>query len=455
MTKKLFLPIIFLAGSLYGQADGQSATTNVYSLADAQTYALSNSYTVVDKQIEIEKAKQTIRQSASVYLPRISASYSMTSNPIIQPFAIPNDPASPFYNPGNPGEFDYLAFGAAYQNQAALSATWMIGDLSNILVTKGSKALKEIKQLEKEVAEIDIKASVAKAYYQVLVASESETVLKDNLKSLQSNLAEVRELYINGFSEEQDVQQLELLVSGLQNNLDNAARQIELSKQLLKFHMGIPMEQNIVLNTSLEELKQETIGSTSSLYTENLNVEDNVKHRTIDAQYRASVLQYKNEWYKNFPTLSFSANYSNTYFTNDFDPVNFDTYWAPAASVVGTLRWDIFTGFSRQSVINSAKLDITKTEVARDATTSQVQLEYKQARSNYEYALNNYNNQLRSVELGKSIRDKTRIKYKEGISSSLELTQAENQYLDSQQNYLSALQNLLNAKEDILLAIGK
>jgi outer membrane protein TolC len=452
--RKLILLVVF-AGSLYGQADEQITGTMSLSLEEAQKYALSNSYQVVDKQLEIDKAKQTIRKTASVYLPKVSAQYAVTHNPIIQPFAIPNDPESPFYNPASTAEFSYLAFGASYQNQAVISANWFIGDLSNILATKASRALKEIRQLEKEDVELTVKADVAKAYYQVLVATESERIVRENLKSLQDNLTEVRELYNNGFSEEQDVQQLELLVSGLENNLNNVGRQIVLSKQLLKFHMGMPMEKEVLLTGTLDSYKDEAIGSAASFYNDNINISDNITQRSIDAQYRASVLQYKNEWYKNFPTLSFTANYSNTYFSNDFDPVNFNTYWAPGASIVGTLKWDLFTGLSRQSTINTAKLDIERAKVAQEATESQVELEFEQARSNYEYALDNYNNQLRNVDLSKSIRNKTRIKYKEGISSSLELTQAENQYLESQQNYLTALQNLLNAKEEILLAIGK
>lgn len=452
--QKLLLMLV-LAGSAYGQADEQKTSPTALSLAEAQKYAVANSYQIVDKQLEIDKAKQTIRKTASVYLPKISAQYNVTHNPIIQPFAIPNDPMSPFYDPSSTGEFSYLAFGAAYQNQAVLSANWLIGDLSNILATKGSRALKEIRLLEKEEVEISVKADVAKAYYQVLIARESERIIQENLKSLQDNLTEVSELYKNGFSEEQDVQQLELLVSGLQNNLNNVGRQVKLAEQLLKFHMGMPLEQNVQLTGALEGFKDEAIGSAASYYGENVNASDNIAQRTIDAQYRASILQYKNEWYKNFPTLSFSANYTNTYFSNDFDPINFNTYWAPGASVVGTLKWDLFTGLSRQSTINTAKLDIERAKVAQKATSSQVQLEFEQARSNYEYALDNYNNQLKNVDLSKSIRNKTRIKYKEGISSSLELTQAENQYLEAQQNYLNALQNLLNAKEEILLAIGK
>ena len=48
--------------------------------------------------------------------------------------------------------------------------------------------------------------------------------------------------------------------------------------------------------------------------------------------------------------------------------------------------------------------------------------------------------------IGKKVFDKTSIKYKEGVSSSLDLTQINNQYLQTQTNYIAALVELLNAK---------
>ena len=58
------------------------------------------------------------------------------------------------------------------------------------------------------------------------------------------------------------------------------------------------------------------------------------------------------------------------------------------------------------------------------------------------------------TRITKSIRDKTLIKYKEGISSSLEVTQTQNQYPNSETDYLSAMLELLNAKSRLDKVLG-
>jgi len=81
-------------------------------------------------------------------------------------------------------------------------------------------------------------------------------------------------------------------------------------------------------------------------------------------------------------------------------------------------------------------------------------LNYTQARSDFLFALENYRNSLKNRRLTEKIRDRTRIKFVEGITSSLDLSQAETQYIRSQQDYLEALQGLINAKENLEQALG-
>jgi outer membrane protein TolC len=54
--------------------------------------------------------------------------------------------------------------------------------------------------------------------------------------------------------------------------------------------------------------------------------------------------------------------------------------------------------------------------------------------------------QKESLALAESIQNKTLVKYKQGIASSLDLTQTQNQYLQQQGNYINAVFTLLSAK---------
>jgi len=70
----------------------------------------------------------------------------------------------------------------------------------------------------------------------------------------------------------------------------------------------------------------------------------------------------------------------------------------------------------------------------------------KQARTDYKNAWDKYQTQVENIELAKKIYRRTRIKFQEGMASSMDLTQAHNQYLDSNSSYTSAILELLNAK---------
>ena len=81
-------------------------------------------------------------------------------------------------------------------------------------------------------------------------------------------------------------------------------------------------------------------------------------------------------------------------------------------------------------------------------------LAVQQTNSDFNTAAEKFNNEKASMELTKRIYDRTLIKFNQGMSSSLELTQVHNQYLNSQSNYFNAIFELLNAKNKLDKALN-
>ncbi len=418
-----------------------------FSLEEAQQYALENGYAVVDKQYEFEKAKQTIKETAAIGLPQVNAGFDFTWNAEIAQQPVPAE----FFG-GERGTFQTVAFGTNYQNIASLNVDQLLLDGSYFVALQATRVYKNAARLDKEISEWEIKKNVSQAYYGVLISEKTIEVLEENIGTLEKNLKETSALYNNGFVEEQDVDQLELLVSNLSNNLNRTKRQYELAKMMLNFNMGRETNAPIQLSSSLEDVLVEE----DALFQDAFSAEENVNFKYVDVQAQGAELQVRNEKMKYLPTLSAFLRHGRSNFQNEFDPLwDFSDDWIPSTAIGLSLQWNILQGFKRPATVQKARLDLDRAKVAKELTKSQLQLEYDQAKSNYEYSYDNYNTQIRNVELSKRIRDKTRVKYTEGISSSLDLTQAENQYLEAQQNYLNALQNLLNAKEELIFAIGK
>ena len=456
MKIKLTTLLLGLSLILQGQTE-EASGSRTFTVDQAQQYALEHSYSLRNQQYEIEKAQKQILETASLFIPQVSASYSLQYNPIIQPVGF--DASVPIF-PGQPVDpnadgFSYITLGGGpWQTSAGVSANWLIGNYSNFLARRASEVLMDINSLTKEEAELQVNADVAKAFNRVLLTEESVVLLEEDLSSLQKSLFETRQLFQNGFVEEQDVDQIDFLASNINNLLENAKRQRVLAMQFLKFQMGIPLEEEIKVEGSLDESLQEVERELMDIESKQLDLENHVTYKIANTQYRGSVLQYKNEKADFYPTLGFAANYNNFYLSNDFDPVNFNTYWAPAAFVSGTITWNLFTGFANKAQAQQAEIGVHQAEVNKELTKSQIELNYTQARSDFLFALENYRNSLKNLRLTEKIRDRTRIKFVEGITSSLDLSQAETQYIRSQQDYIEALQGLINAKENLEQALG-
>ena len=75
--------------------------------------------------------------------------------------------------------------------------------------------------------------------------------------------------------------------------------------------------------------------------------------------------------------------------------------------------------------------------------------------SNLLSAQEKYENDVVAVEIAKRIYDKTLIKFNEGISTSTELSENEQQYLDSHSAYINSTFNLLYSKIAFKKALGK
>lgn len=54
-----------------------------------------------------------------------------------------------------------------------------------------------------------------------------------------------------------------------------------------------------------------------------------------------------------------------------------------------------------------------------------------------------------TMELSERVYKKNTIKYREGMLSSIDLTNSQNQYLNAQKNYFEAQLSLLNAKANL------
>ena len=114
----------------------------------------------------------------------------------------------------------------------------------------------------------------------------------------------------------------------------------------------------------------------------------------------------------------------------------------------------IFDGFDKKSRLTRARIARDQHLIDIDNLEKAINLEVQNARINFNNALKSLQATRNNEMLAREIYDTSVIKYREGVGSSLELTQSERDLYTQQGAYISALYELLVAKIDVEKALG-
>lgn len=124
-------------------------------------------------------------------------------------------------------------------------------------------------------------------------------------------------------------------------------------------------------------------------------------------------------------------------------------------SIVGLqLQYNIFDGFNRSAKIQRAKIayDISKNNI--ENTSNYINMEVENARTSYINAKEKLESRQKNLTLAERIYNTTKIKYREGVGSSIELNQSEQSLYQAQSFLLQAKYELLNSKLKLKSALG-
>lgn len=285
----------------------------------------------------------------------------------------------------------------------------------------------------------------------VLISDENLNVLEENTKNLEQNLLEVEALYKNGFMEEQDRDQLALLVKVSKNAFENGIRKAEISRNQFKFILGIPIENEVQLSDNLDQLIQPNLQQ--AFIEKELDLTNHIDYKIVKTQERASELLLKQQKSFYLPKLSAFFSYQQNSFSQQFDFAN-DAPWFPTQVYGLNLSIPIFSSFGKHHKTQQAKIEVEQLGIAKEQVEQQLKIQASNSKAEYSFALSQYRSAKDNLDLAQSIFDKTKIKYQEGISTSLELTQANNQLLEIQGNYINSALQLINAKSNLDKALN-
>jgi len=432
----IIISVLFIAQELKPQSAGS------FTLQQAQQYAISNNYDLINAMTDVEIAKKRVKENLAIGLPQINASAGYTDYIELPTQLIPAE-----FMGGDPGEFAEIQFGTQHNATWNASLNQLIFSGEYIVGVMASRAYVGLVESNRQKSEIDVKELVAKSYYPVIILSENKKVFDSTLVNLNKMLEETDAYYKSGFLEDTDVDQLQLLISDMETTITNIDNQLEISYNMLKYVMGIEASSDIIVSSKLEELLAEV--NREYLLSAGFNYNNHIDHIILKSQEEMAVLNMRLKRSEYYPTLSGFYQFQQDAMQNKFNFFGTDSKWYTNQMLGVQLQVPVFSSGNRKYKVQQAKLELDKIKVLDNQLKQGLELKVRTARSAFNNAYLIYQNKQLSVGNAEKIYNKTNIKYKEGLSTSLELAQTYNQYLTSQIDYLTSILDLLNKKTEL------
>lgn len=443
--KRLSLLIISL---IWFSSFAQDTTKTVFSLSEAQEYAILSNINIQNAKLDIDASNKKIWETTAIGLPQVSASASHNYNIDLPVTLMP----AQIFNPAAPdGEYMEMQFGTDHNTKFNLQATQLIFSGEYIVGLKAAKIYKELSENQLTKSVQDIKQQIANTYELILIAEERKTIIAKNIESTESVYNDTKTMFEAGFAQETDAAQLKINLSTLQNALNSAERQIEIVHNLLKFQMNIPLNKQIELTDELETLLSNI--NVEELRTTPFEIDNHIDFMMINTQVHLTKLSFDREKTTFLPTVSAFYNHQENMMSNDFEVFS-GGKWYPANIVGLSINIPIFSSWQRMAKVSQAKIALDQVENSKYQLSESLNMQVIQARLQFENAHDSYLLQKDNKELSENIYNDYETKYKSGLATSLELTQSQIQYLNTEQGYFQAIFNLLDAKNKLDKALG-
>ena len=408
-------------------------------LQEAIDFALENNRTAINASRDIAAAKQQKWETTASGLPQISARADYQNFLKQQVSVIPAEIFG-----GQPGTFQDVIFGTQQSANVFATVDQKIFDGSYLVALQSAKVFLEISENAKTKTDLDVRKSVIDAYGNVLLAEESLIILNRNIVVLEKNLFETAKIYENGLGDEESVEQLQITLSSVKSNLNNVSRLRTLAYQMLNITLGLDVYNTLELSDNLENLAQNNMSL--SLLDEENNPEKTIDYLIANNDTKAKSLMVKLEKSKALPTLNAFLNGGYSAFSNDFSFLNNDQRWFGSSLFGVNLSIPIFSSGMRSSATQRAKINLEKAETQLTETEQRIKLQMASAKSDYQFAIEDYANKKQNLALAERIETKNQTKFFEGIGSSFQLRQAQTQLYTAQQELLQAMLDVINTK---------
>jgi len=456
----LLLFVMFLGGTVLVRAQ----ETVKLSLQEAVKLAVQNNTNILNSDLDLKIAQKKVWETISSGLPQISATgayqhifkvptLSFGGKTVLSNTEVPWDPTT---QSGTMSSVKLLSGESIYLNSEAgtpielgvksnttfnFSFSQLIFSGSYIVGLQATKVYYGLTKQNAEKTKLDLIETVTNTYNMIQLAEESRKILAQNLENISKTLYEITEMHKQGFLEKTDVDQLELTGNTVRNAMNQIDSNLDMAYRLLKIQLGMADTAKIALSDPLESGESLT-SSSAKLFVESFNISQNVDYQLIQTSEKAAKLDLDLAKASFLPTISGFYQHTEKLKAPAFD-------FTPKDVVGVNLSMPIFSSGQRLSVVSQKRMALEKAKNTRQYVSSSLAMQSAQYQNDLKLKLEKYQNQKKSKDLSDDIYQRTLEKYKQGVASSMDLMNSQNQYLTNLTNYYQCIYDLQGSRSKL------
>lgn len=373
---------------------------------------------------EFIESRAEFRQTNAVFLPNITASHTgiATTNPLMalgsklnQEIITQND-----FNPmllNNPSQIEN--FMTKFEIQQPLI------NLDGIYQRKAAKSKMDAMLLKKLRTGDFLELEVEKAYMQLQLAYKSVDVLNKALETAKENKRLADNSFKQGYLQRADVLNIEVRLTEVENQLQNAKSTIQNASDYVSFLMN---DKTYIIYQPSDSLSIQTFnGGTKNGISENRS--DIKAMQLVSSAYEAMNKADKMAFLPRLNAFGSYEMYDNKIFQGGANEYLFGAQ----------LSWDIFQGSKRFGKSQKSSAELEKSKLEYQNYVSQSNLELNKAKRMLIDAQNKLNLTSLAMEQSKeSLRIRSN-RFKEGLEKTSDLLLAEAQFAQKQLDYYQTI----------------
>ncbi len=447
--------VLFSCNSLLSQVN--------FSIDEAIEYAYKESDVLKINALEIQEAAASVQEYKAIGMPKVDANFNYQYNFLKNKSVIPDFISPTVYGvlfeeslleekDLGPLTSNEISFATNNFISLGVEASSLLFDGSFLSGLKAARVYKDFIAKSENTSKQEIRTQVTKAYLGVLIVDENLKILDKNLENLAKVLRESKAFYEAGFVESIDVSRIELSQENVSSEKKKLLQLRDLNISLLKFQMNYLEEDAISLTDNIDDIINKINIEEIDLFSD-IDYNNRAEYDQILGAQELNKLDLERIERGKLPSVTARAGLSGT-LQRDNVFSGTEPGLLPAAYAALGVNLPIYDGNERSAQTQIRKINIEKAEIERIQFEKSVALQVRNARVGVLNAKENITNAKKTLAIIEDIYNKTNIKYREGVGSSIELTQAESQLYQEQSKYINALYELILAKTELDIALG-